>query len=322
MPSTTPIADRLAELKSRFGSLSLEDVRGQLFGRELSAGRRQDLEDELLRRAGYAATGELLARNGRGIAKKLPEGYTPRTREELLKEQLDAATEASGEADDTPSLQAALDRLDAINARGTELNAAYDRSEDGSPEKQSALAAMDELSKERSETLEAIDALDPEDEQGRGDTIALEAEDEAYPRMTVTWQDGDATEPGYWTPEQLTAAAAPENAEPDVERDAITVEEAIAETEAQPEPEVKPRSTKDAAELVLREAAGPMKIAAIAKAIIDCQLAPGLKGKTPAATIGATIVTDAKKGGRFVKTAPGTFDLRELNPDAAATRPA
>lgn len=86
--------------------------------------------------------------------------------------------------------------------------------------------------------------------------------------------------------------------------------------------EPAPRSTKDAAELVLREAAGPMHIAAIAAAIIDRHLAPGLKGKTPAATIGAQIVTDAKRGGRFVRTDTATFDLREVNPRGAKQRPA
>ena len=44
-------------------------------------------------------------------------------------------------------------------------------------------------------------------------------------------------------------------------------------------------------------------------------------GKTPAATLGARLITDANKGGIFVKTAPGTFDVRELNPRGASKRP-
>ena len=44
-------------------------------------------------------------------------------------------------------------------------------------------------------------------------------------------------------------------------------------------------------------------------------------GKTPAATLGAHLIVDANKNGRFVKTAPGTFDVREINPRAASQAP-
>lgn len=82
-------------------------------------------------------------------------------------------------------------------------------------------------------------------------------------------------------------------------------------------------TTKDAVEKALRNADGPMHISAIVAAIINGNLAPGLQGKTPAATIGAQTVTEANKpGGRFVKTDRATFDLRELNPRAAKKRPA
>lgn len=77
---------------------------------------------------------------------------------------------------------------------------------------------------------------------------------------------------------------------------------------------------KDAAEQVLRKADGPLKVKAIAEAAIPL-VRPKSTGKTPAATLSAHLVVDANKGGRFVKTAPGTFDVRELNPRGAAKRP-
>jgi HB1, ASXL, restriction endonuclease HTH domain len=77
---------------------------------------------------------------------------------------------------------------------------------------------------------------------------------------------------------------------------------------------------KDAAERVLREGTGPMKVKEIAELAIPL-VTPTPQGKTPAATLGAHLITDANKGGRFVKTAPGTFDVREINPRGAAKRP-
>ena len=83
----------------------------------------------------------------------------------------------------------------------------------------------------------------------------------------------------------------------------------------------EPRVTfKDAAEQVLRAADGPLKVKAIAEAAIPL-VRPIPAGKTPAATLSAHLIVDANKGGRFVKTAPGTFDVRELNPRGAAKRP-
>jgi hypothetical protein len=73
-----------------------------------------------------------------------------------------------------------------------------------------------------------------------------------------------------------------------------------------------------AAEKVLREAVGPMKVAAIAELAVPLTRT---QGKTPAATLGARLITDANKGGTFIKVAPGTFDVRELNPRGAAKRP-
>lgn len=77
---------------------------------------------------------------------------------------------------------------------------------------------------------------------------------------------------------------------------------------------------KDAAEQVLRAGDGPMKVKAIAEQAIPL-VRPVPAGKTPAATLGAHLIVDANKGGRFVKTAPGTFDVREINPRGAAKRP-
>ena len=38
-------------------------------------------------------------------------------------------------------------------------------------------------------------------------------------------------------------------------------------------------------------------------------------------SLGGHLIVDANKGGRFVKTAPGTFDVREINPRGAEKRP-
>lgn len=71
----------------------------------------------------------------------------------------------------------------------------------------------------------------------------------------------------------------------------------------------KGRSTLDAAAHVLAAKGEPMHHHDIAKAILSRKLAPGLKGKTPEMTISAALTMAAKNGGRFVKTAPGTFAL-------------
>ena len=63
-----------------------------------------------------------------------------------------------------------------------------------------------------------------------------------------------------------------------------------------------------------------MKVKQIGELAIPL-VTPTPQGKTPAATLGAHLITDANKGGRFIKTAPGTFDVRELNPRGAAKRP-
>lgn len=77
----------------------------------------------------------------------------------------------------------------------------------------------------------------------------------------------------------------------------------------------------DAAEQVLRAAGGPMKARAIAEQAIPL-VSPPPTAKKPVVYLTANMHVDAKNGGRFVKTAPGTFDVRELNPRGAAKRPA
>lgn len=82
-------------------------------------------------------------------------------------------------------------------------------------------------------------------------------------------------------------------------------------------------SSRDAAAIILRDATGPMKVADIARQIVAEKLAPGLKGKTPEATIGAQLYTACKgTDSRFVKVDRGLVDLRELNPRGAKKRPA
>jgi hypothetical protein len=80
----------------------------------------------------------------------------------------------------------------------------------------------------------------------------------------------------------------------------------------------EPLTFPAAAEHVLRAADGPMKVKDIAELAIPLT---ATQGKTPAATLGARLITSANAGGTFIKTAPGTFDLRELNPRGAAKRP-
>jgi hypothetical protein len=69
-------------------------------------------------------------------------------------------------------------------------------------------------------------------------------------------------------------------------------------------------STLDAAKVVLEQAGGPLHVKELAEKILAL---PGVKlaGKTPAQTVAAAVGTAARKGDRFVKTAPNTFDLKD-----------
>ena len=69
-------------------------------------------------------------------------------------------------------------------------------------------------------------------------------------------------------------------------------------------------AAKAAAVEVLRGAGEPLKTAEIVARVLKT---PGveLKGKTPHATIAATLAVENKKSGLFARTAPGTYTLRE-----------
>jgi hypothetical protein len=80
---------------------------------------------------------------------------------------------------------------------------------------------------------------------------------------------------------------------------------------------VKGESAKQVAIDVLRAAAGPLKAKEIAKRVIDSGRCSGLKGKTPEATISATLAVGSKSGGPFKRVDKGTYALAD-----ASTRPA
>lgn len=62
---------------------------------------------------------------------------------------------------------------------------------------------------------------------------------------------------------------------------------------------------------VLKGKRNPMNAKEITKAIMDRKLAPNLQGKTPDATVGAKLSTEAKKDdGLFERVAPGQYKLR------------
>ena len=64
---------------------------------------------------------------------------------------------------------------------------------------------------------------------------------------------------------------------------------------------------------VIKEAGEPLHVNEISDRIIATgRTTLGKKGKTPRATVAARLVTLANKGETFVKTAPGTFGLLEL----------
>lgn len=60
---------------------------------------------------------------------------------------------------------------------------------------------------------------------------------------------------------------------------------------------------------VLGDAQGPMKAAEIAKLVVP--MVPGLKGKTPAATVAAKVYTEAKRKGGYLKKKGDGFVLVE-----------
>lgn len=76
-----------------------------------------------------------------------------------------------------------------------------------------------------------------------------------------------------------------------------------------------------AAEKVLREGKEPMHVKDITETVLKRKLST-TSGKTPVATMAAVLMRATRDKGKFVKVAPGTFDVRELNPRAAKKRPA
>ena len=72
-----------------------------------------------------------------------------------------------------------------------------------------------------------------------------------------------------------------------------------------------PMTAKQAAVEVLRSADEPLKSAEIARRVLEAE-GVRLAGKTPAATVAAMLAVENKKpDGLFVRTAPGTYALRE-----------
>lgn len=64
-------------------------------------------------------------------------------------------------------------------------------------------------------------------------------------------------------------------------------------------------TTTQAIRKVLEEADGPLKAAEVAERVIP--LVPGLKGKTPAATVAAKLYTEAKKPDAWLGKVNGGF---------------
>ena len=73
----------------------------------------------------------------------------------------------------------------------------------------------------------------------------------------------------------------------------------------------KPKTAKQAAVEVLGRAGEPLKSDEIARRVLEMK-GVKLAGKTPAASVAAMLAVENKKsGGLLVRTAPGTYTLRE-----------
>src|SRR5919201_4474836 len=68
-------------------------------------------------------------------------------------------------------------------------------------------------------------------------------------------------------------------------------------------------SAKQVAIDVLRAARKPLRTKEIAKRVIESGRCPGLKGKTPEATIAAMLAVGSKAGGPFKRVDKGTYAL-------------
>lgn len=94
---------------------------------------------------------------------------------------------------------------------------------------------------------------------------------------------------------------------------------ALQERGAQPGGRQRRRpSLHDAAVEILREL-GPMRTAAVAEALVERKLAP--PSRTLVERTSAALSSGTRNKGVFIRVATGTYDLRELNPRGAKTRP-
>jgi HB1, ASXL, restriction endonuclease HTH domain len=82
----------------------------------------------------------------------------------------------------------------------------------------------------------------------------------------------------------------------------------------------KGESAKQVATDVLRNAGQPLHAGEIAKRVLATGRCAGLKGKTPEATISATLAAGSKPGGPFSRVDKGTYTLANIAP--AANKPA
>ena len=73
---------------------------------------------------------------------------------------------------------------------------------------------------------------------------------------------------------------------------------------------------------LLRQAGEPLTATEIAKRVIASGRCPGLKGKTPAATISAMLAVGSKPGGQFSRVAKGTYTLADAAVEPQPTKPA
>jgi hypothetical protein len=69
-------------------------------------------------------------------------------------------------------------------------------------------------------------------------------------------------------------------------------------------------SGRQAMERVLRRAGGPLKTKVLVERTLKVK-GLALHGKTPGASLAATLAVSNKRGGVFVRTSPGVYGLRE-----------
>jgi len=146
----------------------------------------------------------------------------------------------------------------------------------------------------------------------------LESDGEVH--RTEGGRDGKRRLPDLWSLTAQQPAANDANAKPASESDARARAKPKAEVAGRP---VGPRkgSTMWAAIEVLREQGTPMRAAEIYAEIRRRNLAPGLKGKTPEATVAAQLAVHVKRGLYVERPEPGKFRLKdgveqEREPDA------